>query len=252
MDVRLPTKLTKIEPVIAAVFEVRALPAASPFLQAVPALMFGKFGADVRIEAVNQGVRADNPFDGDANTFVPRMKLSWNDIDVMVGERTVACAFEGKYIGGREFEARIRAVYDLCFTSGIFGRLIRYSFRYVNFFPIEGSIGIAKDMDCSFRIGRRQVEKDEINFHIESNREEGYLSILNITSRAMINGSRIQSGMGGIIDSECACMAPPLDVDEFQKDFESRLSHVRKAAKSAFFECFSPDVIDNQMGAEYV
>ncbi len=214
--------------------------------------MFGKFGADVSIEAVNQGVRADNPFDGDANAFVPRMKLAWNGIDVMVGERTVACAFEGKYIGGLEFESRIRAIFDLCFASGIFGRLIRYSFRYVNFFPDDGGIAIAEDMDCSFRIGRRQVEKDELNVHIESTREDGYLSILNITSRAMVNGSRIQGGMGGIIDSECACMAPPLDIDEFQKDFEGRLSHVRTSAKSAFFECFSPDVIENQMGAEYV
>jgi len=247
MNKTLPTKLA-VEPVVNAVFELRFVPTKA-LQQAIPNLLYAKFAGEVTGVQSLEANLVIHSLDGeDYKPYLSKLQVGWKGAQVMIGEKTIAVAVEGKYPGGEAFKAAICELFELVFSEGLVQKVERYSVKYVNFFPV-GEDSFKFEADWKIEVGG--FERSSENVLLRAEREDGeYRTITTIGTKVRLKVAENPPREGAVIDIDEICMHPTDDVNEFKKEFPARVAEIRERNKQQFFNCLTQSAIDG-MGATY-
>lgn len=247
MNKTLPTKLA-VEPVVNAIFELRFVPTKA-LQQAIPNLLYARFAGDVTgVQSLDANMIIHGLDGEDQTPYLAKLQVGWKGVQVMIGEKTLAVAVEGKYPGGEAFKAAICELFELVFSEGLVQQVERYSVKYINFFPADDD-SFKFEADWTIEIGG--FERSRENVLLRAEREDGeFRTITTIGTKVRLKVAGNPPREGAVIDIDEICIHPTDEVTEFRKEFPTRVAEVRERNKQQFFNCLTKSAIDG-MGATY-
>ena len=243
MSKPLPIRLRK-EPLVEAVCELRVSPTGA-LHNVLPGYLYATFRDQVSsLEQLPAGAIPDAMRAQDPNlAFASVMRVTWRNYFVLIGPRSVALACRLPYPGWQRFKADALELFRSVLQSKLIRGIDRYSVKYVNFFTsADAGQGFTGMMDWSLRIGPFSVGTEDTQVRVEI-RNADLVTVLVIASPAQVTTPGEPTRVGGVVDIDTICAHVTDDLPAFELELESRLDHIRRVNKQAFFDCLTQDAI---------
>lgn len=244
MSKPLPIRLGK-EPLVEAVCELRVSPTGA-LHSVLPGYLYATFREQVSsLEQLPAGAIPDAMRAQDPNlAFASVMRVTWRNYFVLIGPRSVAVACRLPYPGWQRFRADALELFRSVLQSALIRGIDRYSVKYVNFFPSpDAKRGFTGMMDWNLRIGPFPVGAEDTQVRVEIP-DADLITVLTIASPAQVTPQNEPTKVGGVVDIDTICAHVTNDLVAFDSQLESRLDHIRRVNKQAFFDCLTQEAID--------
>ncbi|QBH18635.1 TIGR04255 family protein [Alcaligenes faecalis] len=244
---QLPTMLQH-EVLVDVVFELR-FAAQQGFSDLVPGGARGLFGP---VRSIEKTPVADIPHqmrEIDPNLqYQPTMRMVWDDVVLLIGDRGIGIGFGSKYPGWSVFKSRIDTllnwISDAAELASMVQKVHRYAFKYVDFIPEKYSEGIENPYRVSVAVGGESMDKNSLKIQIEKKEEFGtVLFDFSHPVQAQIENKPIQIGTLVSIDAVRFFHAG-IGWDEFREDFSRYSDLIHQKNKEYFFNTLSDAVLE--------
>jgi uncharacterized protein (TIGR04255 family) len=248
MTANLPQRLHNL-PLVDAIFEVRfatAVPA-MPASSILPGVFFSKIQGEKKIERLPisdlpvQFRQADPQI-----KFQPLARLHIDGFSIAISDESVSVASKLPYRGWELFKKQILDTLEIVASSGVVGKVNRYSMRYINI--LEEMDQVSKRINLEIKIGNRQLGSEPFQLRVEIPRDD-LQQVITMGSPATVNfreggGSR----RGILVDIDVSCSLLPVNLDEH--GLSVKLDAIHDACKETFFDCLTDEVIQI-LGPQY-
>ena len=246
----LPVRLQE-NVIVDAVFELR-FTSSKGFSELVPGSAREIFGD---ITAIEKTPIADLPSqlrEMDPNLqHQPTMRMVWEDIILIIGDRTLGIGYGTKYPGWNTFKTHIYKLFE-CLDSSKLSSMIssveRYSFKYIDFIPKQYYEKLEKPFPITIKLGADEVINSAMKLQIEKKEEFG-VSLFEFSApvQAEIEDRSVTEGTLISIDTVRFYNG---NWESFKNDFNEYLENIHLVNKSCFFDAISTELI-SRLGAEY-
>lgn len=239
----IPTSLSK-QPVIEAAFEMR-FSKETQISEIVPGFLFHALGCTKPVISLPPSQIPKNVREGDEQLhYAVVSRLEIEGYYIGLSDHGVVVSTSTKYQGWSHFREKIIHVLNELNKLNLNDNIIRYSLKYVDFFPKEDDSNLFDKLNVSLNMAGESMSNYPINIRIDKN-EGAFLNIIQILSHALVmsdNGEFNKKGL--ILDIDSIRQITNTDeIDKFKNEPKKILDDLHSCNKLAFFSCLKEPTI---------
>lgn len=247
---RIPTTLKK-QPVIEAAFELR-YSRETQISEIVPGFLFHSLGCNQHIFNTPTSQIPKNVRDTDENLhYAVISRLEFKGYYIGVSDHGIIISTKTNYEGWTDFRNSILRVITELKKLNLNNNIIRYSLKYVDFFPSDKKISQLQKLNIDISMAGESIADNPLTLRVERNEDE-YTNVIQILSHALViseNGQFDKKGM--VLDIETVhTLKKNEDIERFTSNTEEILDRIHKCNKLAFFGCLREETI-KELEPEY-
>ncbi|WP_270501998.1 TIGR04255 family protein [Kluyvera ascorbata] len=246
----IPTALTK-QPVIEAAFEIR-FSKETQVSEIVPGFLYHSLGCTKPVTSLPTSQIPKNVRDGDEQlhyAIISRLEL--DDYYIGLSDHGVAISTSTKYQGWSHFRDIIIRVLNELNKLNLNDNVIRYSLKYVDFFPNENDSLLFNKLNMNLTMEDESMASYPLSIRIDKSDEE-FINVFQILTHALVlsdDGKFDKTGLILDIDS-IRQVSSTNEISVFKENTVELLNKLHQSNKLSFFSCLKESTIQ-ELGPIY-